>query len=171
MVSSFVSAFTGAAMMTVWARSQDARHITFWMSYLPPEQLLHFVDHILLQTDSTSVTSFVNWTFRQHSCLFPSFFIEPTISPLFRFLTNWSVFIPTFLLHAACLSSFRVLFLLYFAFVSHSALSALFSANIFKNCDSSFSIFRHALQTFSTFDAFQIFFNFYFYMIFLLYMV
>jgi len=63
-----------------------------------------------------------------------------------------------------CLVSFFL-----FAFVSHSALSALFFRKYFlRNCDSSFSIFRHALQTFSTFDAFSNFLlTFYFYMIFL----
>jgi len=53
-------------------------------------------------------------------------------------------------------------------FISY-ALSALFFRKYFlRNCDSSFSIFRHALQTFSTFDAFSNFLlTFYFYMIFL----
>ena len=107
---------------------------------------------------------FVNWNISTTFLSFPIvFFIEPTIFHHFSaFLTNWIGFYSPFFF---CMRppSF------YFAFVSHSALSALFFRKYFlRNCDSSFSIFRHALQTFSTFDAFSNFLlTFYFYMIFL----
>ena len=139
------------------------------MSYLPPEQLLRFC-YNLLQTDSTSVTSFCQLEYFDNIPVFSHRFFHRThnFSPLFRFFDELDRFLfLLFLLHAACLEYFSVsCFLL---FISHSALSALFFRKYFlRNCDSSFSIFRHALQTFSTFDAFSNFLlTFYFYMIFL----
>lgn len=142
------------------------------MSYLPPEQLLRFC-YNLLQTDSTSVTSFCQLEYFDNIPVFSHrFFIEPTIFHHFSaFLTNWIGFYSHFFFCMRpawntfpCLVSF---FLFCFCF-TFCPFCPLFRKYFLRNCDSSFSIFRHALQTFSTFDAFSNFLlTFYFYMIFL----
>lgn len=114
MVSSFVSAFTGAAMMTAGGVSTlpDARHnflnviLTSWtiiitFCYILLQPILPVL-HLLLSTG----------TFRQHSS-FPSLVFHRThnFSPLFRFLTNWIGFYSHFFF---CMrpawNTFRVLF-------------------------------------------------------------
>ena len=111
--------------------------------------------------------------FRQHSCLFPLIF---SYNPQFftTFLLFWwirSIFIPTFSFpNDPFWNHFRVFFpSFYFSVISHSALFLIvFRKYFLRKCNSSFSIFQHALQTFSTFDAFSNFLlTFHFYMIFL----
>ena len=116
---------------------------------------------------------FVNWnistTFLSFSIVF---FIEPTIFHHFSaFLTNRIDFHSHFFFCRRparnafpCLVSF-FLFCFRFTFCPFFVFSRKY---FLRNCDSSFSIFRHALQTFSTFDAFSNFLlTFHFYMIFL----
>jgi len=105
------------------------------MSYLPPEQLLRFC-YILLQTDSTSVTSFCQLEHFDNIPVFFHRFFHRThnFSPLFRFFDELDRFLfPLFLLHAACLEYFSVSCFLLFILLLFHILPFLpsFSANIF----------------------------------------
>ncbi len=143
------------------------------MSYLPPEQLLRFC-YILLQTDSTSVTSFCQLEYFDNiPVFFPSFFHRThNFSPLFRFFDELDRFLfPLFFCMRPawntfpCLVSFFFILLLF----SHSALSALFFRKYFlKIVTVLFLLFDMHYKPFPLFDAFSNFLlTFYFYMIFL----